>query len=56
MSTMLAQTKPRTYSPEEYFALEEKSEIKHEYHNGKIVPITGCTTNHNRIAIDLVTS
>ena len=52
---MLAQTKPRTYSPEEYFALEEKSEIKHEYHNGEILPITGGTTNHNRIAINLVT-
>ncbi|MBO1350529.1 MAG: Uma2 family endonuclease [Hormoscilla sp. GUM202] len=53
---MLAQTKPRTYSREEYFALEEKSEIKHEYHNGEIVPMTGGTTNHNRIAINLVTS
>ena len=53
---MLAQTKPRTYTPEEYLALEEKSEIKHEYHNGEIVPMTGGTTNHNRIAINLVTS
>jgi len=51
---MLVQTKPRAYTPEEYFALEEKSEIKHEYHNGKIVPMTGGTTNHNRIALNLV--
>ena len=51
---MLVQTKPRTYSREEYLALEEKSDIKHEYHNGKIVPMTGGTTNHNRIALNLV--
>ena len=51
---MLVQTKPQTYTPEEYFALEEQSETKHEYHNGEIVPMTGGTTNHNRIVINLV--
>lgn len=47
---MLVQTKPQTYTPEEYFALEEQSETKHEYHNGEIVPMTGGTTNHNKIS------
>jgi len=51
---MLVQTKPRTYTPEEYLALDSKSDPKHEYHNEKIVPITGCTANHNRIALNLV--
>lgn len=51
---MLVQTKPQTYTGEEYFALEEKSDIKHEYHQGEIVPMTGGTTNHNRIIINLV--
>ncbi len=47
---MLVQTKPQTYTPEEYFALEEQSETKNEYHNGEIVPMTGGTTNHNKIS------
>ncbi len=51
---MLVQAKPHTYTPEEYLALESKSDIKHEYHNGEIASITGCTANHNRIALNLV--
>ncbi|MEQ8996097.1 MAG: hypothetical protein RID53_06265 [Coleofasciculus sp. B1-GNL1-01] len=49
---MLVQKKPQTYTLEDYFALEEQSETKHEYHNGEIVPLTGGTTNHNRIIIN----
>lgn len=51
---MLVQTKLQTYTPEDYFALEEQSETKHEYHNGEILPMTGGTTDHNRIIINLV--
>lgn len=47
---MLVQAKPRTYSPEEYLVLEEKSQTKHEYQDGEIIPMTGGTTNHNKIA------
>ncbi len=38
------------YTPEEYLAFEEKADYKHEYRNGKIVAMTGGTTNHNEIA------
>ncbi len=47
---MQVQTENKIYSPEEYFLLEENGEYKHEYRNGKIIPITGGTTNHNEIA------
>ena len=40
----------RTYSFAEYLALEEKSEVKHEFHNGKLLPMAGGTFNHNLIA------
>jgi len=40
----------RYYSPEEYLALEATAEYKSEYIDGEILPITGGSTNHNRIA------
>jgi Uma2 family endonuclease len=51
---MITQTATRTYTPEEYLALEEQSEIRNEYHDGEIVPMTGGTTNHNCIIVNLV--
>ena len=47
---MISQTENRYYSPEEYLELEEKAEDKSEYIDGKIIPIPGGTTNHNKIA------
>lgn len=44
----------RDYTPEEYLALEEKAIDKSEYHDGEIVPMTGGTTNHNSIIINLI--
>ncbi|MBO1051301.1 Uma2 family endonuclease [Dolichospermum sp. UHCC 0352] len=44
------QTQTRYYSPEEYLELEEKAEYKSEYRDGEIIPMTGGTTNHNKIA------
>jgi len=32
-----------------YLVLEEASEEKHEYHQGKIIPMSGTSLNHNRI-------
>jgi Uma2 family endonuclease len=46
---MILQIQKR-YTPEEYLELEEKAEYKNEYIDGEIVPITGGTTNHNKIA------
>lgn len=47
---MIIQTEKKYYTPEEYFEHEETAEYKSEYHDGEIRPITGGTTNHNKIA------
>ncbi|TAK35838.1 MAG: Uma2 family endonuclease [Saprospiraceae bacterium] len=43
----------KRYSLEEYFAMEEKAAEKHEYHNGKIIPMAGGSIPHNKIAVNL---
>jgi Uma2 family endonuclease len=43
----------RYYSPEEYLEIEVKSQERHEYINGQIIPMTGGTPNHNQIAVNL---
>ena len=43
-------TQKHYYTPEEYLELEAKAEYKSEYLDGKIIPMTGGTTNHNKIA------
>ncbi|OCR00204.1 hypothetical protein BCD67_21260 [Oscillatoriales cyanobacterium USR001] len=43
-------TEQRYYSPEEYLALEEVADYKSEYIDGEIYPMTGGSTNHNKIA------
>lgn len=49
--TATLQTTEQHYSTEEqYLALEETAEYKSEYLDGEIIPITGGSTNHNRIA------
>ena len=47
---MQLQTQKRHYTLEEYLELEQAADYKSEYQNGEIVPITGGTTNHNKIA------
>lgn len=47
----LAQETPY-YSPQEYLELEVNSEIRHEYINGLIIPMTGGTPNHNQLALN----
>lgn len=49
---MLPQAK-RSYTPEEYLALEEKAEFKSEYFRGQIYQMTGASLNHNRITVTL---
>jgi Uma2 family endonuclease len=49
---MQVQTQKRYYTPEEYLELEEAAEFKNEYQDGDIVPMTGGTTNHNKIALN----
>ena len=47
---MTIATAGKTYTPQEYRELEEKSAQRHEYRDGEIVPMTGGTTNHNILA------
>jgi Uma2 family endonuclease len=50
---MLAQVTQPHLTPEEYLALEEQSEIKHEYIDGQIYAMSGTTDRHNTISGNL---
>ena len=39
----------KNHSIEDYLKQEEKADFKSEYINGKIIPMTGATINHNQI-------
>lgn len=45
---------PKIYTADEYLALEVKSEVRNEYRNGEIVPMTGGTPAHNEIIGNLI--
>jgi Uma2 family endonuclease len=45
--------KEKLYTIEEYFDMEERSEVKHEFHDGKIIPMAGGTHLHNEIAVNV---
>ncbi|MUG98035.1 Uma2 family endonuclease [Scytonema sp. UIC 10036] len=53
---MQLKTQKPYYTPEEYLELEEKAEFRSEYRNGEIIPMTGGTTNHNKIALNFAAS
>lgn len=46
---VIATDAAKTYTAEEYLALEVESEIRNEYRNGEIVSMTGGTPNHNKL-------
>ena len=46
-------TEKRHCTPEEYLRSEETAEVRSEYRNGETIPMTGGTTNHNRLARNL---
>ncbi len=46
--------KEKVYSVDEYFALDEQSEEKLEYYNGKIKVMSGGTAKHNEIAARII--
>ncbi len=54
MTITLETPKTKYISPEEYLASEEIAEYKNEYINGEIIPMTGGTTNHNQIILNLI--
>ncbi len=46
----------RTYTIEEYLEKETASVEKHEFHNGKITPVSGASFIHNAIAVNVLTA
>lgn len=50
---MIAQLETKRYSTDEYLELEIVADIRNEYRNGDIIPMTGGTPNHNDIAGNL---
>ena len=50
---MVTQLAKKTYTVDEYLELEIASDIRNEYRNGEIIPITGGTPNHNDISGNL---
>ncbi len=49
---MTIATDKSTHSFAEYLQLEETAAYKNEYQDGEIVPMTGGTTDHNKIALN----
>lgn len=52
---MASDPKPRV-SPEDYLALERRSEARSEYLNGEIFAMTGASRRHNLLAGNLYTA
>ncbi len=48
--------KERTYTIAEYFEIDKGSETKLEYHNGKIITMSGGTATHSSIAVKILTA
>ena len=44
----------RHYSIDDYFTVEEMSEVKHEYYNGEIFAMAGASLEHNEIAANVL--
>ncbi len=47
--------KEKTYTVAEYFEIDTDSEVKLEYHNGKIIPTSGEITTHSKIVVKIIT-
>jgi Uma2 family endonuclease len=53
MTVELTPTAPCRYTVEEYLAIEEKSEIRHEFVNGKLIAMAGSSSEHDQICVTL---
>jgi len=47
---IILSSSPKIYTAEDYLALEVESDLRHEYRNGEIIPITDGTPQHNKLA------
>jgi Uma2 family endonuclease len=45
---------PRTYTVEEYFAIDEAAETRHEYVDGQIFDMSGGTDRHSQITVNFL--
>ena len=43
----------RHYTVDDYFMVEEMSEVKHEYYYGEIFAMAGASLRHNEIAANV---
>lgn len=50
----MLQPEQKSYTPEEYLALEEVADYRSEYYQGEIFAMSGGSANHNRIAKNLL--
>ncbi len=53
---MQLEIQKNSYTAEQYLEIEENAEFRSEYRDGEIVPMTGGTTNHNKISLNLAAS
>lgn len=51
---MTVQSDIAVLTPEAYLALERASELKHEYRNGEMIPMTGASRRHNLIVANIL--
>jgi len=50
----MAVARKKLYTPEEYLAMDSRSEIRHEFINGEIYDMSGATLKHNQLTLNLV--
>jgi Uma2 family endonuclease len=53
---MVAHPEPAIMTVEEYLALEQTSQVKHEYSHGHVYAMSGGTVAHDRIANNVRTA
>jgi Uma2 family endonuclease len=51
----MEQRSQRRYTLGEYFAVEEVSNVKHEYYDGEIFAMAGSSLRHNHITANVLT-
>jgi Uma2 family endonuclease len=47
-------SKPRLYTPEDYFIIERQSQRKYEYVDGELFAMSGASRRHNLLATNLI--